>query len=95
MATFVFLSGRHCNDPISNYNMTQILKYYHAGMNYFTNMYERALETNDNDRIIYYADCLDIFSAQKDIEKTSETMNATQKSRLRDTTFTTIDNLVC
>ena len=94
MAYFVFTSSKWCNASYSKFSLYQVMQYYEKGISYFKSELAKAENTNNQDKITYYNNCLNMFYTWKHIKELPKTMKDSQKIRLWDLREKTLDELL-
>lgn len=91
MANFIFVSGQHCKNHNLKFNLEQITNYYNEGLNYFEKEFEKAKNAKDNNRKIYYRNCINLFKGWNRVLRLSEIMNKDQRTRITKSKIRTLE----
>lgn len=94
MANFVFVSGQWCKNPDLKFNLKQISDYYNECLQYFEKELKTAKINNDENRNIYYQNCINLFKGWNRVLKLSEIMNEEQKARMTENSIKTLNNFI-
>lgn len=81
MSEFVFTSSRFC-DSYSDFNIGQITEFHKNSLDFFNEKLDEAIIKNDENRIIYFNNCIDLFAKWEKFSKDPEKMEDSQIKRL-------------
>lgn len=94
MSNFIFASSKWCQTSWIKFNPKQIIEYYKNGLNFFESELKIATIANNKEKIIYYENCINLFSGWSQALNVDKLISEGQKTRITTDKCKTLDILL-